>query len=319
MSGRRARTPRRIDRLAAGLPMTGLVATGFSAAELSVSVLSAVRSSAGSLARASLVSGSLVAGRAAVDRRAAGLQLVRAAGLAGVVRPASEHTSASMGAQRVLPVLSELRALLPGGGLRRGATIAVHSSSVLLALLVAASKAGSWCAVVGMPSLNPVAAAEMGIALDRLALVPEPGAEWTTAVAALLDGIDIVVAAPPGPIAPTIAGRLAARARQRGSVLMPAGAWAGADLTIEAVRGGWRGLDAGRGRLRCRELRVQARGRGAAAAPREVTIWLPAPVGVLPAPVGVLPTLVRVLSGPSTTTTPVAPVDDNVVPLRKVG
>jgi hypothetical protein len=203
------------------------------------------------------------------------LQVVRAAGLMGVVRPASEHAPAAVGSERVLPVPGELRALLPAGGLRRGATIAVRSTSVLLALLSAASRGGSWCGVVGMPALNPVAAAEMGIALDRLALVPHPGTEWTTAVAALLDGLDIVVAAPLGSIAPAVAGRLAARARQRGSVFMPAGAWAGADLTVEAVAARWEGLGAGRGRLRARQLTIRARGRGAASAPRQVTVWLP--------------------------------------------
>ncbi|GGM80485.1 hypothetical protein GCM10007977_097450 [Dactylosporangium sucinum] len=221
-------------------------------------------------------------GQPRTPRRIDRLAVVRAAGLSGVVRPASEHAAEVGTATRTLPVLSGLRALLPGGGLRRGATIAVHTSSVLLALLAAASQAGSWCAVVGLPALSPVAAAEMGIALDRLALVPYPGTEWTTAVAALLDGLDIVVAAPPGPIAPAVAGRLAARARQRGSVLMPAGPWAGADLTVAPVRGAWDGLGAGRGRLRCREMTIQARGRGAAAAPREVTLWLPALEGVLP-------------------------------------
>ncbi|MFF5227189.1 hypothetical protein [Dactylosporangium sp. NPDC000521] len=202
---------------------------------------------------------------------------------AGVVRPASEHAAgAGAGAGKVLPVLAGLRALLPGGGLRRGATIAVQTSSVLLALLAAASRAGSWCAVVGMPSLNPAAAAEMGVALERLALVPDPGAEWASIVAALLDGVDIVVAAVPGSVAPAVAGRLAARARQRGSVLMPAGVWAGADVTVAPVQQTWGGLGEGRGRLRCRELTIQARGRGAASAAREVTLWLPALEGPLP-------------------------------------
>jgi hypothetical protein len=211
--------------------------------------------------------------------RAPGLRLVRAGGLAGAVRPAREHAPAELGAERVLPVLDELQSLLPAGGLRRGSTVAVRSSSALLALLSAASRAGSWCAVVGMPALNLAAASEMGIALDRLALVPHPGTEWTTAVAALLDGVDIVVAAPPGRIAPSVAGRLAARARQRGSVLMPAGAWTGADLTVEA-KGRWSGLGAGHGRLRARELTIRAQGRGSASMPREVTLWLPAFTGI---------------------------------------
>jgi hypothetical protein len=219
----------------------------------------------------------LVSALPADERRAAGLQVVRAAGLAGVVRPASEHAPDVVGAQRMLPVLPELRAVLPGGGLRRGATVAVGSSSVLLALLASASRAGSWCGVVGLPTLNLVAAAEMGIALDRLPLVPHPGTEWTTAVAALLDGLDIVVAAPPGPVAPVVARRFAARARQRGSVFVPVGMWPGADLLVEEAHAVWEGLGQGRGRLRHRQLTIRVRGRGAASALRETTIWLPGP------------------------------------------
>jgi hypothetical protein len=120
-----------------------------------------------------------------------------------------------------------------------------------------------------------VAAAEIGIALDRLALVPHPGPEWPSVVAALLDGVDVVVAAPIGPIAASLASRLAARARQRGSVLVPYGQWSGADVVLETVGGGWQGLGRGRGRLRRRELVISARGRGSAARPRQVTVWLP--------------------------------------------
>ncbi|WP_308441040.1 hypothetical protein [Planosporangium mesophilum] len=223
------------------------------------------------------------------------MAIVRAAALTGTIRRASDHALGALGSERLLPVLPELRALLPGRGLRRGATVAVATTSgtaadspsagpvrsvgatsLVLALLAAASGAGSWCAVVGVPTLGAVAAAEAGIALDRLALVPHPGPDWTTVVAALLDGVDIVVAAPPGPIAPSVASRLAARARQRGSVLVSYGRWDGADITFDAVRGVWHGLERGRGRLRCRQLTIMARGRGAASAPRRTEVWWPA-------------------------------------------
>jgi hypothetical protein len=176
---------------------------------------------------------------------------------------------------------------LPGGALPgRGVALAgqrtgsVGATSLLLLLLAAAAQAGSWCAVVGVPALNGVAAAEAGIALDRLALIPHPGPDWATVVGALLDGLDIVVAAPPGPITPAVAARLAARARQRGSVLVSYGRWAGADLTLDVVGGDWHGLGVGRGRLQCRELTVVARGRGAAAVPRRARVWLPAASGI---------------------------------------
>lgn len=221
----------------------------------------------------------------------------------GSVRRASDLTDeqAGLGADRMLPVLPELRELLPGRGLRRGSTIAVTSAdapgcggatSLLLAMLAAASSAGSWCAVVGVPTLGMAAAAEMGIALDRLALVPHPGPQWTTVVGALLDGFDVVVAAPTGPVAPSVRQQLAARARQRGSVLVPFGDWDGADVVLSPVEGVWLGLGQGHGRLRCRELSISARGRGAAARPRRVTVWLPAlsgPSATLPEPVRVSP------------------------------
>jgi hypothetical protein len=77
-------------------------------------------------------------------------------------------------------------------------------------------------------------------------------------------------------VAASVAGRLAARARQRGSVLVPYGRWDGADVTLQVVGGGWEGLGPGRGRLRRREVTVAARGRGAAARPKEIRMWLPA-------------------------------------------
>jgi hypothetical protein len=235
----------------------------------------------------------------------AGRMINGAAALAALIRPASSPEES--GIHRMLPVLPELGGLLPGRGLRRGSTVAViaghslagrsvaghsvagGSTSLLLALLSAASRSGSWCAVVGVPALGALAAAESGIVLERLALVPNPGPEWPTVVAALIDGVDVVVTAVPGPVAASVASRLVARARQRGSVLMPYGRWDGADVTLQVMHGRWEGLGAGRGRLRRREVTIIARGRGAAARPKEITMWMPGvatPTPVGPTPVG---------------------------------
>jgi hypothetical protein len=221
----------------------------------------------------------------------AGRMINGAAALAELVRPAGDADQ--FGVHRVLPVVPELSSLLPGRGLRRGSTVAIATgraapgsggTSLLLALLSAASRSGSWCAVVGVPALGALAAAESGIALDRLALVPNPGPDWPTVVAALIDGVDVVVTAVPGTVSASIAGRLVARARQRGSVLVPFGHWDGADVTLRVTQGRWEGLGAGRGRLRRRRVTVLARGRGAAARPREVTMWMPG-ITVPPAPI----------------------------------
>jgi hypothetical protein len=206
--------------------------------------------------------------------------------LTGVVRRASDLSETARGQDRMLPVAPELRALLPG--LRRGSTVSVSVGPISLvpALLASASAGGAWVAVVGMPQLGMLATAQTGVVLERLALVPYPGPEWPAVVAALLDGLDVVVVAPPGPVPDQVTRRLTARARQRGCVLVCYGHWPGADLTLAAKAATWHGLGAGHGRLRRRELTVAARGRGAAARPRQARVLLPDPAGRLARPTG---------------------------------
>ncbi|HVX43429.1 MAG TPA: hypothetical protein VHC49_06075 [Mycobacteriales bacterium] len=183
-------------------------------------------------------------------------------------------------AQDDLPVLPALAPLLPTGSLRRGVTVSVAAASTSLALAVLAgpSAAGAWCALVGMPALGVRAAAELGVALERFALVPAAGpgnAQWSTAVAALLDGMDVVAVRPPRRVAGGEARRLAARARERAAVLLCLGEWEGADLRLSVSDGQWIGPDAGVGRLRGRRIRAHATGRGGFSRPRDVELWLP--------------------------------------------
>ena len=211
-------------------------------------------------------------------RAHSGVARLRVAGTGVAAGTNSGNIAGGLGApDRMLPVIHELRPLLPGGGLRRGSTVATSgATSLVIGLLAAASRTGSWCAIVGLPTFGAAAAAEAGVELSRLALVPYPGPEWSTVVAALLDGVDVVVTAPPGPVAASLTGRLAARARQRGSVLIGCGRWPGADVSLTSTHSDWTGLDGGRGRLRKRRLTITARGRGAAAQPKKATFWLPA-------------------------------------------
>jgi hypothetical protein len=182
-----------------------------------------------------------------------------------------------------LPVREPLASLFPGGGLARGSVVAVEGS-VWLALAVAAgaSQAGSWCAVVGFnkPLLGPAAAAEVGVDLTRLVVVPSPGDQWATAVAALLDGVDVVIARPLRDVKPAEARRLAARARERGSVLLTIGPWPEQpDLRLRVDRSEWLGLHAGYGRITARRCRVAAVGRGSAARERRVDTTFPGLAG----------------------------------------
>jgi hypothetical protein len=182
---------------------------------------------------------------------------------------------------QVLPVNAGLARLLPHHGLRRGSTVVVRgSTTVLLTLLAEATAEGSWAAIVGMPDLGLLAAAELGIDVSRLALVPRPGADVADVVAALLDGFDLVVVATVGEKSrrafTTLARRLSVRARHRESVLVSFGPWPGADLELDCAGSRWFGVGDGHGYLAERELTVTVRGRGGAARPVSDRILLPA-------------------------------------------
>jgi len=191
-----------------------------------------------------------------------------------------------------LPLVAGLADLFPEGGLRRGSTVVVGgrsfpgTTSLALALLSGPCAGGSWCAVVGVPDLGLVAAAQLGLDLGRLAVVPSPGAKWPVVVAALLEGCDVVLVCPPGPPAQPDARKLGARARERGSVLAVLGeAWPGAaDVRLSVVARSWRGLGDGFGYLVGQELEVVSAGRGAASRPREGCLWIGEPPSVLPEP-----------------------------------
>nr|WP_246365360.1 hypothetical protein [Kibdelosporangium persicum] len=197
---------------------------------------------------------------------------------------ASGLTLTSVDRERVLPVPQVLAGLFPWGGLRRGSTVAVRGSvTVLLALLAEATAGGSWAGVIGMPRLGVVAAAELGVAVSRLALIPRPGADLPAVAGALLDGVDIVVVSAAGRLQESHARRLSARARHRGAVLVPFGPWPGADLELSHVRSRWAGLQDGYGHLHTRELTVSARGRGSAARPATTTLYV-GPQGISDTP-----------------------------------
>jgi hypothetical protein len=229
-------------------------------------------------------------------------------------RPAGAVSALLGPALPPLPVAPSLAELLPDG-LRRGSTIAVTSSvSLLLALLGTPSARGAWTAMVGMPAISAEAAAAAGIALERLAIISPPltdtpmredrsdagartgpidsragwtGASWTTAVGALLDAVDVVVACPGGAgtfgvkgarVTDGEARRLTARARSKGAVLVlfgqQAASWPAVETRLSSRHGHWSGIGNGYGRLKQRRLLVSATGKGRSARPRNAELWL---------------------------------------------
>jgi hypothetical protein len=154
------------------------------------------------------------------------------------------------------------------------------------------------------------AAADAGCDLSRTLVVPLPagsGVDAPAVLAALIDGMDIVVIGPEVALLEQDRRRLTTRARDRGTVLVaalptPAGSlsagysplqrpsagrksstqrgvggvgWAGAHVVLEATEGDWSGVDHGAGWLRRRTLRVRRTGRGNAARPLHLDVEVP--------------------------------------------
>lgn len=187
------------------------------------------------------------------------------------------------GGRPPFPVVEPLAPVLPGG-LRPGS-------------VVAATAQGAWSAVIGVGDLGVLAAAEAGVMVQRLALIPQPGPDPAPVAAALLDGVALVALAGTDRISPGARRSLAARARQRGSVLLPLGRWPGADVELDCRAEAWHGAEAGDGRLRSREVVVRAVGRGAAARPRTVRLLLPGPGGQVTEEPGDLASSIRPVAG----------------------
>jgi hypothetical protein len=184
--------------------------------------------------------------------------------------------------EHVLPVLEPLLPLLPDG-LRRGSTVATgDATSLALAIVAGPSSAGSWAAAVGVSHLGLAAAAELGVALDRLVVVAEPPRQaWATVMATLVDALDVMLVRVRHRVNANDARRLIARARERGAVLVLLGdGWPEApDVRLSITQAEWDGIGDGHGYLQARRVTVAADGRRGAARARTIDLWLPAADG----------------------------------------
>ncbi len=184
--------------------------------------------------------------------------------------------------EQVLAVRHELVSLFPWGGLRRGSILDVGSVSLCWWVISEAVREGSWAAVVGLRDAGWASLPEHGVVADRVVAIDTPPPDVAvTALAALVDALDIVVVGPEITLRASDLRRLSARIRERGGVLIgvnpgPAAGsgWAeGVDLRIHMKSSRWVGAGRGDGVLHGREVEIEAQGKGAAARPRRVTLW----------------------------------------------
>jgi hypothetical protein len=190
--------------------------------------------------------------------------------------------------ERRLPVIGPLAPLLPEG-LERGSTVLVAGSTALaLALVAGLGTDGGWVAGVGWGSVGLMAAHELGVEWERLVVVNASDQDaWSTVLSAVVDAFDVVLVRSSRRVAASDARRLAARARERGTVLVVADApsstgesandWpVPVEARLRVVESRWVGLGDGHGYLQGRRVVVQATGRGRLSRPRQAGLWLPA-------------------------------------------
>jgi hypothetical protein len=205
---------------------------------------------------------------------------------AALARAGAMGRPVTLARTHLLPVADPLVPLFPGGGLQRGSTVGVSGApgvtSLALAVVAEASTQQSWIAVVGVPGLGLVAAAEHGVALERCVLVDHPP-DWLAVLHAVVGAFDVVVTVPPTRLALAQHRRVTSRLRERGTVLVQVGAATG-DVCLRVEASEWSGLHGdGHGRLVARRLTVTRTGRGAAARPLRTELWLPDAEGRLAA------------------------------------
>jgi hypothetical protein len=168
-----------------------------------------------------------------------------------------------------VPTLPGIADILP---LHAGATYAVDSASLGLALVAGASRAGEWVGFAGCSDFGAEAAAELGIELSRTVLVPDPGEHWLEVTAALVDVLRVVVLRPPASVDERTAGILDSRLRTRSAVLVVHGRWPRVAARLSVERSAWSGPASGDGHLEERRAQVVVH-RGARPPQRADLTW----------------------------------------------
>jgi len=203
------------------------------------------------------------------------LQVASASAQSASAQSAPQPVDAATAATAAsLPLPPELEPLVPGGRIVPGSVISVVGArSLLFRFFASASQAGGWLGVVGCDNLGVLAVAQAGLVLPRVSFVAKTGSHAATVCAALLDAMSIVIGSEVV-LLDSERRKLAARARERGSVIFSETAWPGAQLTFHVVNRAWAGADHGQGWLRTCELTLHRTGRAHAARPQTFTVEL---------------------------------------------
>ncbi|MEI7966114.1 MAG: hypothetical protein WCH94_00800 [Actinomycetota bacterium] len=173
-----------------------------------------------------------------------------------------------------LPVAKALQPIIPDGVLVRGRTVLCSGDAAMstaLLLVSAATEAGSWLAIVGVSDFGLMSACEQGVALQRTVLVTPTSnkKDWTSTVAAVADGFDVVMLEVPREVSESDARRIQTRIQARRNVLVlvetsrhttPRSVFQ-PDVVLHTATTSWHGIEHGAGYVQGRHIDVTVSGR----------------------------------------------------------
>jgi len=173
-----------------------------------------------------------------------------------------------------LPVAKSLQPIIPDGVLVRGRTVLCSGDAAMstaLLLVSAATQAGSWLAIVGVSDFGLMSACEQGVALQRTVLVTPTAnkKDWTSTVAAVADGFDVVMLEVPREVSESDARRIQTRIQARRNVLVlvetsrhttPRSVFQ-PYVVLHTVTTKWDGIERGAGYVQGRLIDVMVSGR----------------------------------------------------------
>jgi galactose-1-phosphate uridylyltransferase len=173
-----------------------------------------------------------------------------------------------------LPVAKALQPIIPDGVLVRGRTVLCSGDAAMSTALLMASaptQAGSWLAVVGVSDFGLVSACEQGVVLQRTVLVTPTSnkKDWTSTVAAVADGFDVVMLEVPREVSESDARRIQTRIQARRNVLVLVETSRHAtrrsvfqpDMVLHTMTTTWDGIEHGAGYVQGRLIDVTVSGR----------------------------------------------------------
>ncbi len=202
--------------------------------------------------------------------------------------------------EQLLSVPEVFHGILPSGGLQRGWTVRLEGSASARALawglLQEVTTSGRWVAAVNVAGISLAAAAELGVAIERVLVIQnvQPD-QWSAALGALVGAVDVILFdSPRHRVRPSEQRKMASRCRERGTVLMELGAGPVGQNVRQARTGqlqydvsfavnpiAWEGLGSGYGHLTTRRVEVAVSGRRSSGCQRRGRFELPTPDGKL--------------------------------------